>query len=148
MTNRLRQLIVLPTSRKILFGQAWVLLIFCQICVNHLPLASLMKMFRLRIVAPAKQPLLQPLQKEIGEIEWAISSASRHICLLRTHCLAKALTTRILLGRRTIACRLVLGASFAGTSELKAHAWIKTDCGQLLNCGCTPSDFASLTEFV
>lgn len=148
MINRLRQLVALPTSRKILFGQAWLLLIYCQICANRLPLAGLMKIFKFRIAGPAKRTLPQPFVEDIGEIEWAVASASRHISLLQIHCLAKALTTRILLRRKAIACRLVVGAAFAGTSELKAHAWVKTDCGQLLNCGCTPSDFASLTEFV
>lgn len=148
MINRLRQLIALPTSRRILFIQAWLLLIFSQICANHLPLAGLMKIFKLRVAAPAKHAVTQRFVDEIGEIDWAVTSASRHISLLQINCLAKALTTRILLGRKAIACRLVVGAAFAGTSELKAHAWVKTDCGQLLNCGCTPSDFASLTEFV
>lgn len=148
MMNQLRRFIAMPISRKLLFGQAWLLLIYCQICVNHLPLARLMKAFNLRITAPSEQPVVVPFIADIGEIEWAVTTAARHVSFPRIYCLAQALTARILLRRKAIRCRLLLGATFAGASELKAHAWLKTDTGQLLNCGCVTTNFVNLTEFV
>jgi len=59
-------------------------------------------------------------------IVWAVNGATRHMPG-GAKCLARALTTQILMGQQQYPCDLCIGVSKGDKGELKAHAWVESD---------------------
>lgn len=83
-------------------------------------------------------------EEEISKrVVWAVSAASRR--LPRTgNCLAEALATQVMLGRRGYAAALRIGVARNGKGEFIAHAWLEADGKVLIGGMQSPSRFVPL----
>lgn len=76
----------------------------------------------------------------VDRVAWAVSVASRYIP--GALCLAQALATQVLLGRRGYQTDLRIGVARGKKGQLRAHAWVESGgkivTGGLGNCLYTP----------
>jgi hypothetical protein len=62
-------------------------------------------------------------QVSVGKIAWAVNAVSRYMPGVK--CLARALTTQVLMSRYGHSCELRLGVAKGEKGTIKAHAWIE-----------------------
>jgi hypothetical protein len=62
-------------------------------------------------------------QVSVGKISWAVKTVSRYIPGVK--CLARALTTQVLMNRNGHSCELRIGVAKGEKGILEAHAWIE-----------------------
>lgn len=137
----------LPCQKRQVLCQAALLLPVCQLCARFLPLAILLKLFRLKTTHDPEWCSSPPLKvDDILLVEWAVTTAARYIPFLQTFCLAQALTTRTLLRWRAIDCVLNLGISKSDNRSLTAHAWLNCN-GIIIKCGSDINMFTNITAF-
>lgn len=83
---------------------------------------------------------VQKVNSDTVDIAWAVSVASRYIP--GALCLAQALATQVLLGRRGYQTDLRIGVARGKKGQLRAHAWVESQgkivIGGLGNCLYTP----------
>ena len=78
----------------------------------------------LKLLAKISQPVTQTTnQVSIRKIVWAVEVASRYMPGVK--CLARALTTQVLMNRYNHLCQLRIGVAKDKTGILEAHAWIE-----------------------
>lgn len=62
-------------------------------------------------------------QVSVGKISWAVNAVSRYMPGVK--CLARALTTQVLMSRYGHSCELRIGVAKGEKGTLEAHAWIE-----------------------
>lgn len=72
----------------------------------------------------------QDILPTLGLIVWAVHKSTQ-MMPGGAKCLAKALTTQVLMARRNLPCDLKIGVAKASTGALDAHAWIEFE-GQVI----------------
>ncbi|BAZ65659.1 MAG: lasso peptide biosynthesis B2 protein [Pelatocladus maniniholoensis HA4357-MV3] len=79
----------------------------------------------LKLLARISQPVHPQTtnQVSIRKIVWAVNVASRY--MLGVKCLARALTTQVLMNRYKHPCQLRIGVAKDNSGILEAHAWIE-----------------------
>ena len=63
-------------------------------------------------------------QTSIGKIIWAVETSSRYMPGVK--CLARALTTQVLMNQHGYSSELRIGVAKGESGELEAHAWIES----------------------
>lgn len=63
-------------------------------------------------------------QVSIGKIIWAVETSSRYMPGVK--CLARALTTQVLMSQHGHFCELKIGVAKGEQGQLEAHAWIES----------------------
>ena len=66
----------------------------------------------------------------IRQIVWAVEKSAQ-LTPGGAKCLAKALTTQVLMGRRGLSCDFKIGVAKSPEGQLEAHAWIEVN-GQVI----------------
>ncbi|MBW4566620.1 MAG: lasso peptide biosynthesis B2 protein [Tolypothrix carrinoi HA7290-LM1] len=66
---------------------------------------------------------LQVTQVSVRKISWAVKAVSRYMPGVK--CLARALTTQVLMNRNGHSCELRIGVAKGEKGILEAHAWIE-----------------------
>ncbi|MCV3215226.1 lasso peptide biosynthesis B2 protein [Plectonema radiosum NIES-515] len=62
-------------------------------------------------------------QVSVGKIAWAVNAVSRYMPGVK--CLARALTTQVLISRYGHSCELRIGVAKGEKGTLEAHAWVE-----------------------
>lgn len=69
--------------------------------------------------------LQKPNQASVGRVVWAVEVVSRYMPG-GVKCLARALATQVLLGRRGLRAELRIGVAKSERGQLEAHAWVES----------------------
>ncbi len=121
--NRLRKILLLPPSERVLLVRATVQLGAISIGLRLLPLQTLR-----RLMARGSRPSATLHGADAcspDRIAWAVSVASRYVPGGGT-CLPQALAVQLLLEREGHAARLHIGIAKDDTRQLQAHAWVES----------------------
>ncbi len=111
------------------FLQTYVLLTLVRLGLLLLPFERLWKgLIKLGQLSPAAVKALQTNSRTEGQIVrqviWAVNSSAR-FSPGGAKCLARALTTKVLLDRRQCPSDFKIGVAKNDLGELEAHAWIE-----------------------
>jgi len=126
--KRLRKFLSLTTSDCQLLLGTLVLLGVIRLGLWLLPFKTL-----LQLLASISQATPEPQevdQNSANKIVWAVNIASRYMPG-GVKCLARALTTRVLLSRRGHSANLRIGVAKGKEGQLEAHAWVESQ-GQVV----------------
>jgi Transglutaminase-like superfamily len=99
--------------------QVFLLLLLIRLGLGLLPFRVVLKQVQVLGHRPGRSPV-QPISHSI----WLVNVSSRYMPG-GVKCLARALTTQLLLTRQGYAPDLRIGVAKAVTGELEAHAWIE-----------------------
>jgi hypothetical protein len=116
------KLLRLTRSKRYLLFKACLLLTSIRLGLGLLPFQVLM-----RVVGAACKSNIQsilPSSSPIESVVWAVEGISRHMPG-HTKCLARALTTKVLLHQQGYASNLQIGVAKSDNGSLEAHAWIE-----------------------
>lgn len=75
-------------------------------------------------ISYTRESLPSTNQVSVGKIVWTVNKVTRYVPGAK--CLARALTTQVLMRRYGHSGELRLGVAKAGTGKLEAHAWIES----------------------
>jgi len=116
--NRSNKFLRLPSSEKILFVKAWILLGIISLALSLLPFTTLKK------VLTAIGSLIPRVDEGLTEdqLVWAVGTASRY--LPKATCLAQALTLQLFLKQSGRQASLHIGVNGSEEGRLNAHAWV------------------------
>ena len=120
--KRLRNFLRLTSSDRCLLVSAMFLLGAIQLGLWLLPFPKLRRL--LQKVSQANIELQEVNSATVGRIAWAVAVVSRYIPGAR--CLAQALATQVLLGRRGCRSKLCIGVARNQQGQLSAHAWVES----------------------
>lgn len=120
--RRLRKLVALLKSDRRLLVSAIFLLGIVRLGLWLLPFQTLRRF--LAGLTPTASKLQKSEQVSVDKIIWAVRVASRYIPG-RVKCLARALTTQVLLERHGYKAQLRIGVA-KGEQGLEAHAWVES----------------------
>ncbi|NEU76650.1 lasso peptide biosynthesis B2 protein [Hassallia byssoidea VB512170] len=85
-----------------------------------MPFRTLLKLIA-KISRQSDRP--QVTQVSVGKISWAVKAVSRYMPGVK--CLARALTTQVVMSRYGYSCELRIGVAKGEKGILEAHAWIE-----------------------
>lgn len=117
--RRLRKLVAITKSDRRLLVSAILLLTTVRLGLLLLPFQTLRRFLTKITQTTSKLKTDQSLDKVV----WAVRVASRYMPGIK--CLARALTTQVLLGRRGYQTQLRIGVA-KGQGGLEAHAWVES----------------------
>lgn len=117
--RRLRKLVATTKSDRRLLVSAILLLTTVRLGLLLLPFQTLRRFLAGITQTTSKLKTDQSLDKVV----WAVRVASRYMPGIK--CLARALTTQVLLGRRGYQTQLRIGVA-KGQGGLEAHAWVES----------------------
>ncbi|TFI55203.1 lasso peptide biosynthesis B2 protein [Mastigocladus laminosus UU774] len=95
----------------------FILLVAMRVGLWLLPFRTLLKLL------PRISGSQVTQQVSVGKISWAVKTVSRYIPGVK--CLARALTTQVLMNRNGHSCELRIGVAKGEKGILEAHAWIE-----------------------
>lgn len=116
-----------PSERRLMLGAA-LLLGAIRLGLQLLPFLTLRR--QLAKITPAHSHQLE--QVSVGKIVWAVEVLSRYIPGVK--CLARALTTQVLLCRYGYQSDLRIGVARSEKGQLQAHAWVESQ-GRIVSGG-------------
>lgn len=120
--KRLNKFLKLTSDERLLLIKAAFLLGVIRVGLKLLPFQ------RLRyLLAELSQPVPKWQEKEqisLEKVVWAIYVVSPYISGVR--CLAQALATQVMLGRRSYPCELRIGFVRGKNGQMSAHAWVES----------------------
>ena len=137
--RQLRKLRQLSGSQRSLLLQTWLLLLGIRLGLKFLSFPTLMKLLKVNQVesdefpseakdyaAPALTTLATVTDRAISikVIIWAVEVGTRYMPG-GAKCLARALTTQILMRQQGYAPELKIGVAKADSGKFEAHAWIE-----------------------
>ncbi len=105
-----------------LFGQALFWLTLVRLGLRFLPFAQL----QTKVDCLAQKTVRSPGYYTLYGLTWSVNQATK-VMPGGAKCLAKAMTTQILMGQNGYSYDLCIGVLKADSGELKAHAWIESD---------------------
>jgi Transglutaminase-like superfamily len=119
MKHKLKTLLRMSGGDRVQLLQVFLLLLGIRLGLGLLPFRVVLKLVQRLGNVPSRSPV-QP----IGHIVWTVNAGSRYMPG-GVKCLARALTTHLLLTRQGYASELRIGVAKTVTGELEAHAWIE-----------------------
>jgi hypothetical protein len=133
--RRLRKFLRLTSCDRHLLITAALLMSAIRLGLWLLPFRVLRQVVKsLTAVRPA------PQQISINQVVWAVEVASGYMPG-GVKCLARALTTQILLSRRGYSTELRIGVAKNQQGQLEAHAWVESQGSVIIG------ELADLTRF-
>ena len=119
--RRLRKLVAITSSDRQILVSAILLLGSVRLGLWLLPFQTLRRFLAGMTQTTSK---LQKSDQSVDKIIWAVRVASRYLPG-RVKCLARALTTQVLLERHGYPAQLQIGFA-KGDQGLEAHAWVES----------------------
>jgi hypothetical protein len=142
--QRLRTLLGLnPRTRQLLLN-AVVVLGLVRLGLWVLPFGRLQQL--LARLSQKRRASQVGHHTDIGNCIWAVNVASRYMPAGAT-CLARALTTRVLLSRHGYASQLHIGVAKGEQGQLEAHAWVESQGKVVIGSLSDLSRFTPLISF-
>ncbi len=126
--KQLRKFVALSSQCRILLCKALVLIGLIRVGLWMIPFRRLNPLIQRVIAQVSRQEPSDVIS--VSNVVWAIEAASYYFPG-KPKCLARALTTQILLNHYGHACELRIGVAKTETEGFVAHAWIERD-GQVL----------------
>ncbi len=114
-------------DRKLLL-KTFILLGLVRLGLWLLPFTTLRRV--LVSISRVKSSQQEVNQREVAKVIWAVNQSGRYMPG-GVKCLARALTTQVLMSRRGYLSELRIGVAKSETGQLEAHAWIESQ-GQVL----------------
>lgn len=120
--KRLHKLISLTSSDRQLLGKTALLLGIIRLGLWLLPFQTLR-----RLVVKMTQTTSVQKQDQVcvNKVVWAVRIVSRYMPG-KIKCLARALTTQVLLGRHGYQSQIRIGVAKNQQGQLEAHAWVES----------------------
>ena len=119
-------------QRRVFLGKVFVLLLGVRIglaCISFQRLRTILESFSQQ--KPSESSHSNSLEEQkVKQIIWAVERSTKFMPG-GAKCLAKALTTQVLMERRGLICEFKIGVAKNQQDELEAHAWIERD-GQVI----------------
>ncbi len=118
------KLLRLSKGKRQLLYKTCLVLASIRLGLYLLPFHVLMK-----VIGKVCESKLQPVALSPNSVEhmvWAVESISRHLPG-QPKCLARALTTKVLLHQQGYGSKLQIGVAKSDNGSLNAHAWIEYD---------------------
>lgn len=137
--RQLRKLRQLSGSQRSLLLKTWLLLLGIRLGLKFLTFSTLVKLLKVNQVEPDRLPpepigyaapvlLTIPAVTDqaisVKVITWAVEVSTRYMPG-RAKCLARALTTQILMRQQGYYPELKIGVAKANSGKIEAHAWIE-----------------------
>lgn len=119
---RLHKFLSLTISDRILLVQAGIVLLGIRLGLRLLPFQTLYRLVSKITSATTELPEVD--STSIDKVSWAVVTVSRY--LPKVKCLARALTTQILLSWRGKSANLCIGVAKGESGKLEAHAWVES----------------------
>lgn len=120
--EKLRKLVGLKGADRHLLLRTFLLLSSIRLGLWLLSFQTLQKLLA-RVSQPATSTVkLEP--RSIGNIIWAVNLSSRYMPG-QVKCLARALTTQVLMKQSDYTAELRIGVAKGESGKLEAHAWIE-----------------------
>jgi Transglutaminase-like superfamily len=119
--KRLRKFLGLSWGDRYLLLSTLVLLLTMRLGLYFLRFRTLLKWVRKVSQTTFQSPVKN--QTSPGRIIWSVNAISRYMPGVK--CLARALTTHILMSRYGYSPQLQIGVAKAEGGKLEAHAWIE-----------------------
>ncbi|HBB33920.1 MAG TPA: lasso peptide biosynthesis B2 protein [Cyanobacteria bacterium UBA8803] len=120
--KRLGTFLSLTTSDRILLIEAGILLAGIRLGLWLLPFNILYQL--VSRITSATTKLQEVNQTSINKVSWAVVTVSRYMPGVK--CLARALTTQILLSWYGQSAHLCIGVAKGESGKLEAHAWVES----------------------
>jgi Transglutaminase-like superfamily len=123
--RKLKALLQMAGSDRLHLFQVFLLLLLIRLGLGLLPFRVVLKQVQTLGICPGRSsvPSSHPAQP-ISHIVWLVNVSSRYMPG-GVKCLARALTTQLLLTQQGYVSDLRIGVAKAVTGELEAHAWIE-----------------------
>lgn len=122
LLHKIRHVIQVKLAAITLFVQAFGWLTLVRLGLRFLPFAQL----QAKVDRMAQKPNRAQGYYTLYGLVWAVEAATR-VMPGGAKCLARAMTTQILMGQNGYPYDLCIGVLKGTTGELKAHAWIESD---------------------
>lgn len=116
------KLLRLTRSKRRLLCEACLLLTSIRLGLHLLPFQLLMRVISTACKPDGQSAIASP--NSIESVVWAVEGISRHMPG-HTKCLARALTTKVLLHQQGYVSNLKIGVAKSANGSLEAHAWIE-----------------------
>lgn len=124
----LRKFLSLHNSDRILLIISWITITVVRLGLWLLPWKILYEV--VGKIAPTASNIPQPDENVSSKVAWAVETVSRYT-ITTPKCLARALTTYILLARQGYRTELCLGVAKDFQGNFTAHAWVESQ-GQII----------------
>ncbi|MBW4630356.1 MAG: lasso peptide biosynthesis B2 protein [Iphinoe sp. HA4291-MV1] len=123
--KQLRNFLELSRSDRYLLAITFILLGAIRLGLFFLAFRNLLKLVQ-KVSKPTFRFPFETHESQIsvGKIIWAVNVATRYMPG-RAKCLARALTTQLLMSRYGYLCELRIGVAKEQGGKLEAHAWIE-----------------------
>ncbi len=126
--QRLLKFLYLSSGDRRLLLKSFILLGLVRLGLYLLPFTTLRRaLVSISRVTSSRQEINQT---EVAKLIWAVNQSSRYMPG-GVKCLARALTTQVLMSRRGYPSELRIGVAKSESGQLEAHAWIESQ-GQVL----------------
>lgn len=122
--KKIFKFINLTTKARHLLLKTVILLGLVRLGLWLLPFSTLRQL--LDKIRQLSSKSLKATQIEISQIVWAVDLSSRY-CFGEVKCLAKALTTQILMSSYGYCSQLQIGVAKSKQGNLEAHAWVENE---------------------
>ncbi|ARV58397.1 hypothetical protein BZZ01_06880 [Nostocales cyanobacterium HT-58-2] len=123
--KQVRNFVKLSGDERNLLAIAFILLGAIRLGLFFLAFRNLLKLLQKVNQQNFRFPLeTQQSQISVGKIVWAVNVVTRYMPG-GAKCLARALTTQILMSRYGYSCELRIGVAKDKGGQLEAHAWIE-----------------------
>jgi Transglutaminase-like superfamily len=119
--RRLRNFFRISRGDRQLLVMSLILLAAIRLGLWLLPFRTLLKLLT-RISQPIKNAQITNLVT-VGKIVWVVNVVSRYMPGVK--CLARALTTEVLMRRHQLSSQLCIGVAKTERGKLEAHAWVE-----------------------
>ncbi|NWF57750.1 MAG: lasso peptide biosynthesis B2 protein [Fischerella sp.] len=119
--RRLHKLLRLGAGERNLLVTTFILLGSIRLGLWLLPFKNLLKL--LEKINQLSKRSHSPNQVTLSKIIWAVNAVTRYMPGVK--CLARALTTHVLMNQYGYAPQLRIGVAKADSGKLEAHAWIE-----------------------
>ena len=118
--RRLRNFFRISGSDRQLLVMSLILLATIRLGLWLLPFRTLLKVLA-KISHPSNAQITNSVTA--GKIVWTVNAASRY--MPGVMCLARALTTQVIMGRYGLSGQLRIGVAKTERGKLEAHAWVE-----------------------
>src|SRR5579863_9099299 len=144
---QVRKFWYLTGREKLLFFEAWILLLLSNFSVKTVPFRHIDRYLRhLNDHSPNSFVRSDDIKTDIKLIDLSLSRAA-NVLPLNSLCLSRSIAKLIMLRRRGVPAVLFAGVKFLEDSSLWAHAWVRAgDC--VMDRNSDGSDNAEFTVLV
>lgn len=122
LLHKIKNGILIKLAAIQLFGQAFFWLTLVRLGLKFLPFAAL----QAKVDRLAQKQVRSPGYYTLYGLIWSVNQATK-VMPGGAKCLARAMTTQILMGQNGYPYDLCIGVLKADSGELQAHAWIESE---------------------